>query len=103
MSTTISLVWPYLSILILAFAQNVSFSIVSRSRNRSSMRYHLIASVASNGMWYATMGMLMDRKMTVDFFFPYTAGTVAGSLCGVWISMRIERWLGAESDSHLKK
>lgn len=94
---------PIASILFLAFAQNVSFSIVSRSRNRSSLKYHLIASIFSNSIWYLTFRELVTRDMTFLLFIPYTIGTVAGSLSGVKVSMWIEKWLGADSDSHLKK
>ena len=99
----LKLMWPYLSILLLAFAQNVSFSIVSRSRNRSNLRYHLIASVFSNGVWFLTFRQLVTADMSLLLFVPYTAGTVCGSLFGVKVSMTIERWLGAASDSHLDK
>ena len=88
---------------LLAFGQNVSFSIVSRSRNRSSFRYHMIASVFSNGVWFLTFRQLVLAEMNLWLFIPYTIGTVAGSLTGVKISMWIERHIGAESDSHLVK
>jgi uncharacterized membrane protein YfcA len=98
----IPMIVEMLVIMVLAFAQNVSFSIVSRSRNRSSMRYHLFASIASNGVWFLTFRQLVTRDMNLMLFVPYTIGTVAGSLVGVKVSMVIERWLGAESDAHLK-
>jgi uncharacterized membrane protein YfcA len=90
-------------VLFLAFAQNVSFSIVSRSRNRNNMTYHLIASVFSNGIWFLTMRELVVSDLSLALAIPYIIGTVAGSIFGVKLSMIIERWLGAESDSHLKK
>lgn len=40
--------------------------------------------------------------MNFVLFIPYVIGTVIGSVYGVKISMRIEKWLGAASDSHLK-
>ncbi len=88
---------------VLAFAQNVSFTIVSRSRNRSSFRYHMIASVFSNGIWFLTFRQLLLADMNFTLFIPYTLGTVSGSLCGAKLSMWIERRLGAESDSHLRE
>lgn len=94
---------PALTILGLAFTQNVSFTLVSRSRNRSHMRYHLIASVFSNGIWFLTFRELVLAKMTFMLFIPYTVGTVAGSLFGAAVSMKIEAWLGATSDEHVKK
>lgn len=92
-----------LTLMALAFAQNVSFSIVSRSRNRSSMKYHLIASVFSNGIWFLTFRSLVLAEMTLYLFPFYTIGTVAGSLYGVSLSMKIEKWLNAGSDDHIKK
>ncbi len=89
-------------IMLLAFAQSVSFSVVSRSRNRSNQTYHLIAAIFSNGIWFLTFRQLVMSDMNFTLFIPYTIGTVAGSLFGVKVSMKIERSLGADSDSHLK-
>ena len=41
--------------------------------------------------------------MNFVLFMPYCVGTMCGSLCGVKISMYIEKLLGAEADGHLKK
>lgn len=101
--TTFTLIGGALWLMILAFVQSVSFSIVSRSRNRSSLRYHLIASVFSNGIWFLTFRQLVLANMTMFLFPFYTLGTVAGSLYGVTISMKIESWLQATSDDHIKK
>lgn len=89
-------------ILFLAFIQNVSFSIVSRSRNRDNLKYHLFASVFSNGIWFLTFRELVTSQMSLALLVPYIAGTVAGSIYGVKISMKIEQILNAQSDSHLK-
>jgi hypothetical protein len=91
------------TLLLLAFAQNVSFSIVSRSRNRNNILYHLVAAIFSNGVWFLTFRSLLINNMNFIFFIPYCIGTVSGSIVGVKISMWIERLLHAESDSHLKK
>jgi uncharacterized membrane protein YfcA len=90
-------------ITLLAFAQNVSFTIVSRSRNRSSFSYHMIASVFSNGIWFLTFRQLLLADMNYVLFVPYTIGTVSGSLSGAKLSMWIERKVGAESDNHLRR
>lgn len=92
---------PVLFILVLAFIQNVSFTIVSRSRNRSSFKYHMVASVFSNGIWFLTFRQLVLSDMSLWLFLPYTVGTVAGSLSGAKLSMWIENKLGAVSDSHI--
>lgn len=87
----------------LAFIQNVSFSVVSRSRNRDNMKYHIVAAVASNTIWFLTFKQLLVADMPFWLIPPYVLGTVAGSVYGVKISMKIEKWLNAQSDSHLKK
>lgn len=92
-----------LILLILAFIQNVSFSITSRSRNRNNMTFHIIAAIFSNGVWFLTFRELVLRDMSLALFPWYCVGTVAGSLLGVKVSMWIERRVDAESDSHLKK
>lgn len=92
-----------LLLMLLAFVQNVSFSIVSRSRNRNNMTYHLIAAIFSNGVWFLTFRHLVTANMDLALFVPYTIGTVSGSLVGQRISMFIEKLLGASSDSHLVK
>ncbi len=92
-----------LIILALAFIQNISFSIVSRSRNRDNVKYHLIAATFSNTIWFLTFRELVKSDMNFVLFLPYVLGTVLGSCFGVKISMRIERFLGASAESHLKK
>lgn len=89
-------------LMVLAFVQSVSFSIMSRSRNRSNWSYHLIASVFSNGIWFLTFRQLVLADMTLTLLPFYIIGTVAGSLYGVSVSMKIESWLKATSDSHIK-
>ena len=88
--------------MLLAFVQSISFSIVSRSRNRNNITYHIIASIFSNAVWFLTFRELVLSNMNLLLFVPYTIGTVVGSVTGVKISQQIEKWLGAESDSHLK-
>lgn len=90
-----------LSILVLAFVQNVSFSIVSRSRNRDNLTYHMFAATASNVIWFLTFRQLILADMSYLLLVPYTLGTVSGSLAGVKVSMTIEKFLGASSDGHL--
>lgn len=88
--------------MLLAFVQSVSFSLVSRSRNRNNITYHIIASIFSNAVWFLTFRELILSNMNLVLFVPYTVGTVSGSVTGVKVSMWIEKFLHAESDSHLK-
>lgn len=86
-----------LTILLLAFAQNVAFTMVSRSRNRDNMTYHAICSVFSNGIWFLTMHQLVVADLSLWLFIPYVTGTVAGSLFGAKVSMKIESAIGAKT------
>jgi uncharacterized membrane protein YfcA len=92
-----------LLLMLLAFAQSVSFSVVSRSRNRNNITYHMIASIFSNAIWFLTFRSLVVNNMNFALFIPYTIGTVGGSVTGVKVSQFIEKILHAESDSHLIK
>jgi len=93
----------HLTLLLLAFSQNVSFSVVSRSRNRNNLTYHMIAAIMSNGIWFLTFKQLITANMSLLLFPTYCFGTVAGSLVGVKISMFFEKILNAASDDHLVK
>ncbi len=84
-------------ILLLAFAQNIAFTMTSRSRNRDSMSYHATCSVFSNGIWFLTMRELVVAELTMWLFVPYVIGTVCGSLFGAKISIRIEKAIGAKT------
>lgn len=91
-----------LTLFVLAYIQNVSFSIVSRSRNRNSLKFHLVAAFFSNSIWFLTFRALVKADMSLTLFPWYCAGTMIGSATGVKISMWIERKLGATSDGHVK-
>jgi uncharacterized membrane protein YfcA len=86
-----------LTLLALAFVQNVSFTMVSRSRNRDNMTYHALCSVASNAVWFLTMRELVLADLTWWLIIPYVVGTVSGSLFGAKVSMRIEHMIGAKT------
>jgi len=76
---------------------------VSRSRNRDNMTYHVIASVFSNTLWFLTLKELVAANINITILPAYILGTTLGSVCGSKISMIIEKWLDAASDSHLEK
>jgi len=90
-------------ILFLAYVQNISFTLVSRSRNRDNKAYHVIAAIFSNTIWFLTFRELVLADMTFMFFVPYVIGTVAGSVTGMSVSAKIEKWLGATADGHINK
>jgi hypothetical protein len=81
---------------VILVAQNAAFTWVSRARNSGSIPYHAVACVASNGIWIASMFLVVDqlqaakgdanRMLLVGLF--YTACTVAGATFMHWFSMR---------------
>lgn len=93
----------WLCILALSFVQNIAFSLTSRTRNRDNFAYHALAATGSNVVWFLTFRALITADMTLALLLPYTLGTVAGSLMGASISMRLEQWFGATSDGHLRE
>lgn len=92
-----------IKILVLAFVQSVSFSVVSRSRNRNNKTYHLIAATFSNSIWFLTFRELVLSDMSFMLFIPYIIGTVLGSTYGMTVSMWIEKRLKASADGHLNQ
>lgn len=68
--------------------QNASFTWVSRARNSSSLSYHALASVASNGVWFVNLGLAVNKLNQAWESWPlllftatfYTVFTVAGSV-----------------------
>lgn len=95
-------IWAIAQLMCLAYAQNIAFTLVSRSRNRSSILYHVVASVFSNGVWFLTFRVLIVNNMDFMLFIPYTIATVSGSVTGQKVSMWIEKKIGATSDEHVK-
>ena len=85
-----------LLLMALAYAQNVTFSLVSRARNRDNMTYHAIAAIGSNFVWFCTFRQLVVADMSWLLLLPYTIGTVAGSLTGAKVSMYIELAINAK-------
>jgi hypothetical protein len=86
-------------IAILALGQQISFSLVSRSRNRANLTYHMIASVFSNGVWFLTYRQMNNNDWNWRNYPVYATGGSLGSVTGVGISMNIEKALNITSDS----
>lgn len=92
-----------MSMFLLALVQNISFCVVSRSRNRGHQTYHMVAALFSNTVWFLTFREMVRSEMDWMLFAPYVAGTMIGSMYGVKLAMKIEKWLGATADGHVKK
>lgn len=72
----------------LTILQNASFTLVSRARNSSSLLYHTVASILSNGIW-----LLVIRHVVTNFdnwilMVTYVIGAVIGSIGMHYIAMK---------------
>jgi len=96
---------PYLLkatvLVVIAIIQNISFTVVSRSRNRDNKVYHVIAAIFSNGIYFLVFKVMMSNDFAMSLMVPYIIGTVTGSVLGMKVSMIIEKVLGASADGHL--
>lgn len=88
---------------ILLFLQNAAHTVTSRSRNSASVMYTAIASVFSNGVWFASqfyiVNELIAAKQTgwlrfIAVLAFYILFTVAGSVFSHWYFMAWEKRRG---------
>ena len=84
--------------IVLLIIQNFAFTMVSRARNSKSIPYHAIASLFSNGIWFAAQFMMIDLmvqiikhsdwpRLTLAGFI-YILATMTGSLTSHWVLMK---------------
>ena len=72
----------------LVVLQNASFTLVSRARNSSSLMYHTIASVLSNGVWLLVIRKVVQNFDSIDMMLTYLVGSVVGSVLMHYVSMK---------------
>ena len=87
----------YIQLMVLAFIQNVSFTMTSGARNRDRLVYHAVCAACSSGLWFVTMHYLVATELNWIMAVPYLIGTVTGSLFGAKVSMKIEKLIGAKT------
>lgn len=93
------LIWGVLLVL-----QNASHTATSRSKNSKSLVYTGIASVFSNGIWFASQYFIVDKLIQVKDNAPlfitalafYVVLTVIGSVVAQWYLMKFEVRRGIE-------
>lgn len=83
---------------VLLFAQTASFTWVSRARNSTSIKEHAVASVFSNGIFFAALYCAVDQIHTAQGFWQctgvimfYTFWTVAGAVFMHWLLLKHKR------------
>lgn len=72
----------------LVILQNASFTLVSRARNSSSLMYHGIASVFSNGIWLLVIREVVTNFDRWELMITYLVGSVIGSLSMHYVAMK---------------
>lgn len=72
----------------LVFLQNASFTLVSRARNSSSILYHAIASVLSNGIWLLVIREVVLNFDKIHLMITYVIAAVVGSISMHYIAMK---------------
>lgn len=77
-----------LKMLGLVVLQNASFTLVSRARNSSSLLYHTIASVLSNGIWLLVIRQVVTHFDNWQLMVTYVVGAVIGSISMHYVAMK---------------
>ena len=72
----------------LVILQNASFTLVSRARNSSSILYHTIASVLSNGIWLLVIREVVVNLNNWTLMVTYLVGAVIGSISMHYVAMK---------------
>jgi hypothetical protein len=96
--------WSFWAVVL--FAQNFSFTFVSRARNSGSLARHIKASFFSNGIWFvsqifavsAFMSILSGKfgyRMAVFAGVFYTTFTIFGSVAAHYFALKNESGKGA--------
>ena len=78
--------------------QNASFTWVSRARNSGNVKYHAVAAIGSNGIWFLNQFIVVDvitkaikssdLWLAVSSGLWYTLWTVVGSITMHWFLMK---------------
>ncbi len=85
-------------VMFLAYAQNTTYGLQSRSANRNSNAYHAIAALAANGVFFLNRNLLVVREVPMALLAAYVLFTIMGTLNGNTISMKIEQALGLSAE-----
>lgn len=93
--------WTTVLIAALAFGDNITFSILRRSRNTSNATYHIAAALLKSLAWYLLFQSLSLRGMALELFIPYCFGSILGGISGQKISAFVEKKIGATANAHL--
>ncbi len=67
--------------------QNAGFTLVSRARNTTSLVFHSLAAVLSNGVYLLVLRQVVTHLDSVAMMLTYLIASVSGSVMMHYISM----------------
>ena len=86
-------------LVLMAYVQNVSYSLQSRAGTRSSNAFHVITAVFASLVYFMTFRYLYQGQMSLMLLPTYMFATVFGSLHGNVVSRKIEKHIGAQTEA----
>ena len=88
-----------LFLIVIAYVQNVSYSLQSRAGTRNSNAFHALTAVFATLVFFVTLRYLYKDQMPLMLLPTYLFATVFGSLHGKVISQKIEKHIGAKIEA----
>lgn len=82
----------------LAYAQNTTYGLQSRSANRNSNAYHALAALAANFTFFWSVQILVRNNLPPALLAPYVFATILGTAHGNVISIKVESFLGLSAE-----
>jgi len=92
-----------LYIMLMCATMGTMFSMVSRSRNRDNMWYHVTCSAIAQTVYLLVLKELIQSGVQPVIMPFYIAGMAFGSVAGAQVSMFIEKRIFASADGHLQE
>ena len=91
----------YAGFFALVFLQSMSFTFISRARNRNNVRVATIASVFSNLSWLLVFRHLVLNLADLVNYIIYIVAMTLGTLVQMKLSLRIEKKFGDQSTIYI--
>lgn len=89
---------------VLLILQNFTQTLSSRAKNSDHLSFHAVASAMSNGIWFVSQFILVDKmtkvlatgnyRQIIPLALFYMLFTMSGALGSQWLCIRyLDRWL----------
>lgn len=90
--------WIYVGFFLLVVFQSMTFTFISRARNRNHLKLATIASVFSNVTWIVVFRHIVLNLNDVWMYVVYVGAMTVGTLIQMKISMWIEKLFKCKAD-----